>query len=494
MKKVAILLIAATVALSFPAHAGIQQALDSMFQSNVTTPGAYQSATRGGYVGGGISLRTPVKPINLVAFDPPRFSAGCGGIDMYGGSFTFINKNQFTALLRQIMNNAIGLLFQAALQNISPSMSSLLDSFQKKLQELNALASNTCQIANQVVDFTGLGDALSTKAKKSGASVGATTGSWSDLFAGEHPESQAQSKTDNRTVEDKNPAAGNFTWRALHRSQVSEAIGMVGMVADPGDPNGVIAKQFIMSLLGTAVSTSYKPETNAANTTQPSYDATFGPKFGLVDLIAAEEVKVYSCASSPAVGGDADGEGPHSCVNVTPEIALDFAGTIYYVRNMLYGDSTQVTVAGIKAAIAAHSPDNPGANSIYGRIVNCSTPGCGMSTKEQNFLQLSAPVFNIMKDAQSDLSTMRSLSEYIEMPLAVMIAEKMGEATIRAAKTAWNGVPDVNMPPNVRDNIISLERQMENLHQIAAEYRDQYDKARVMADNVRKYLPSVSVQ
>ena len=83
-----------------------------MFMSNATPPQAYSSQSRGGFVGGGISVRAPISNINLVAFDPPRLAAGCGGIDMYGGSFTFINSSQLAALFRQIAANAAGRIIQ----------------------------------------------------------------------------------------------------------------------------------------------------------------------------------------------------------------------------------------------------------------------------------------------------------------------------------------------------------------------------------------------
>lgn len=490
MKKLVLMFIAATAALSFPAQAGMQDALNSMFQSNVTSPGAYASATRGGFVGGGIAMRTPIKPINLVAFDPPRFSAGCGGIDMYGGSFTFINKNQFTALLRQIMNNAIGLLFQAALQNISPSMSSLLDSFQQKLQQLNSLASNTCAIANQAIDAIAPG-ALSTKAKEATARIGSETGSITDHFAGRSPDSDAQSQADNRATEDKNPSAGNFTWRALHRTQVGDMIGATGMAADPADPTGNKPRAFMMSLLGTAISTGFGTETNPANSTQPSYDKAYGKLFGLMDLIAADSIEVYSCGGQ-AVGGDADSWGPHSCVDLA-KAPIDYSGTFYYVRNMLYGDSTQTTSAGIKNAVNSNSPSSPGPHSIYGKIIACQTTNCTFTPAEQAFLQMAGPVFNLLKDAQLDKESVAQISQYIESPLVLMMAEKIGEAAVRAARGAWNGVADVTMPPEVSKRIGELEAEIGLLRQQTNTLKDDLTKARIVADEVRKNIPNIGV-
>ena len=63
--------------------------------------------------------RTPIRSVNVVSFDPPRFAAGCGGIDMYMGSFSFINGDQIVATLRAIGQNAKGLLFKMAIDVIN---------------------------------------------------------------------------------------------------------------------------------------------------------------------------------------------------------------------------------------------------------------------------------------------------------------------------------------------------------------------------------------
>ena len=52
---------------------------------------------------GGISMRTPVVPnLQLGQIQTPRFSAGCGGIDLYAGGFSAINADQFVENLRAI--------------------------------------------------------------------------------------------------------------------------------------------------------------------------------------------------------------------------------------------------------------------------------------------------------------------------------------------------------------------------------------------------------
>ncbi len=45
-------------------------------------------------------MRTPNTTYNLAAITPPSANAGCGGIDLYMGGFSFVNKEQFVAMLK----------------------------------------------------------------------------------------------------------------------------------------------------------------------------------------------------------------------------------------------------------------------------------------------------------------------------------------------------------------------------------------------------------
>jgi conjugative transfer pilus assembly protein TraH len=482
--KLTATLIIASLILASPAQANMQNALNSMFSANVTNPGAYSSAQRSGFVGGGIALRTPIKPINLMAFDPPRISAGCGGVDMYGGSFSFINAAQFTQLLRNIMNNALGLLFKAALKAIDPGISDLLAEFSKTVNDLNSLASNTCAIANQAISSIKAGT-LETELTQAATQVGTSLGQVGKAFDSLHWPSITQAKSDTKAVEPQNATAGNFTWKALNRKNVANSIGDVSMLIDPADTGGNKSKLFMMSLIGTEINTSLITET-----TIPSKHTYFGPKFGLMDLIDADSVENYGCSGEVA-SGDADAFGPNSCVIVDATITkFEFAGSLSYVRNMLYGDSNQTTSDGIKAAVAANTPDAPGVNSIYYKLFNCTTKGCVLTPKESAFLGMAGPIFKFIKETQYDHHQVVLLSKYIEEPLSVMIVEKIGEATIRAAKTAWNGT-DVKMPDSVSRNIASLDIQLVAIRQLSATYQDSLQKANIIAETARKNFPAL---
>lgn len=102
------------------AFAGILADLGSMVMANSTAPGTMTTKDRVGVFMGAFTMRSPIKAVNLVTFDPPRIDAGCGGIDLYGGSFSFINSQQLIQIFRQVAADAAGLAFKAAIKSISP--------------------------------------------------------------------------------------------------------------------------------------------------------------------------------------------------------------------------------------------------------------------------------------------------------------------------------------------------------------------------------------
>jgi len=114
-RAVAIFLLGCTIA-PLPATARILDTdLSKLFMSNTTSAGTFNNRDRAGVLGGTIALRTPIRAVNLVSFDPPRFNAGCGGIDLSLGSFSFISSEQLTQVFFFFFLNAAPLLFIAVI-------------------------------------------------------------------------------------------------------------------------------------------------------------------------------------------------------------------------------------------------------------------------------------------------------------------------------------------------------------------------------------------
>ena len=177
MKKTAVAVTFAVSALTFPSlsHAGLQDELDSIFSSmsNTTSPGVFKTQRRGVLSGGRYTEKTKIFNENLISFAPPSWKGGCGGIDMFNGSFSFVSSEQIVQLLRQVAANAKGYAFQLALDNVCPDCSKHIESFQKKIQALNQHLGNSCQLAQGIVndvtsayEMKGKTDASITPAKK----------------------------------------------------------------------------------------------------------------------------------------------------------------------------------------------------------------------------------------------------------------------------------------------------------------------------------------
>lgn len=150
------MLTVAGLALSAPApgFADLNGELDNMLGVNVqvNSGGRISTARRGGFYGGSVYVRGKVMNVSVLNFTPPSFAAGCGGVDLFGGSFSMINAEQFVSLLRSIAQNAAGYAFHLALKNICEQCSTIISSLQRAVQEMNQFTGNSCQLAKGIVN------------------------------------------------------------------------------------------------------------------------------------------------------------------------------------------------------------------------------------------------------------------------------------------------------------------------------------------------------
>ncbi len=134
----------------------MQENLEQAFQTlgmghNVTTSGGYQDQTGGFYTGGSVFARSKVNNADLFSLQMPHYRAGCGGIDLFLGGFSYINTQQFTQLLRNIGSNAQGYAFNLALATVTPQIKSVLDDLAAKVQKMTNQSINSCEAAATLV-------------------------------------------------------------------------------------------------------------------------------------------------------------------------------------------------------------------------------------------------------------------------------------------------------------------------------------------------------
>ncbi|MBS0502091.1 MAG: conjugal transfer protein TraH, partial [Proteobacteria bacterium] len=127
--------LAAAVALSLlcaamPSRADLNSEVNDMFNNlgaigNYTAPGAFRGQTYNTYTGGNLMMRSPNKVYQLAAIQFPSAKAGCGGIDVFGGSFSHISAQEFKNMLKNITAALPGIAFQLALEAVSPLLGGL---------------------------------------------------------------------------------------------------------------------------------------------------------------------------------------------------------------------------------------------------------------------------------------------------------------------------------------------------------------------------------
>ena len=144
--------------LLFPATAAASMAsqLNDWFTaqnfSTSTRPGVYETQSARYVTLGGVSYRAPIQqPFRFLTIQTPKFSAGCGGIDLYTGGFSVMNANQFVDALRAIGQNAVSLAFMLAIQIVSPQLSGIMEDIQSWANKYLSMANDSCEAATRLI-------------------------------------------------------------------------------------------------------------------------------------------------------------------------------------------------------------------------------------------------------------------------------------------------------------------------------------------------------
>lgn len=265
LKKSVSAMMIATLMVSSIATADTQSEMQSWFNSmggysNVTGNQVVNGQTSTTYTGGNMFVRTPTQNYQMTSFAPPSITGGCGGIDMFAGSFSFINSSQLTALLRNIGNNAVNYAFMLAIKTASPEMADLLQYLQDQASKLNNLNVNSCHAAEGIVNAVGSAITNGTDQANAQGTGSTVSNLWTDSFqsytswqASNAAKQQAlagASAADPNLAAELNP--GNIVYTALQKSNVPVdmyplMMGLVGAIiiqpaASSGNTNGNKAK------------------------------------------------------------------------------------------------------------------------------------------------------------------------------------------------------------------------------------------------------------
>ena len=296
MKRIVASLLAVTMAATptMARPADLNAEMQAMFNDlgamgNVTAPGAFRGQAMNLYTGGSLMMRSPSKNYSLADVQLPSLRAGCGGIDLFGGSFSFINKQQFVALLRNIGSNAVGYAFKLALQSISPDIDKLLTELHDQINKINAMNINSCEAAQALVNgavgeydnsvqsgCANISQYLGTVADRADARFTCATNAPAIV--------KTAATSSDPNVRNVTFVKGNVVWTALNR--------VTGTIS-PAE------KELIMSVIGTIV--LYPPQDDGSGAMPRYFEPTI---LGLRDLLLGRgasatdgnvEVEIYAC-------------------------------------------------------------------------------------------------------------------------------------------------------------------------------------------------------
>lgn len=368
--------------MSFAGLAGIMGDLNAMYASNTTMPNTFTTADRMGVVGGSYQMRAPVKNVVLFTFDPPRMDAGCNGIDMHGGSFSFINTDQLADIFRKIIANAKGLVFASAIRAVNPGLYELMQQFKTYLHNLNSLAQNTCKMSQSIIDFSdrNLQDAISGPGGQ--GVVSGANGLFSDTFDQLNKFFTNQNDAFKQSAP-FNPQVGATMVKATIASRASRNLGVAGIgdgsSNNPTDPNST-SNRVLYSLLGVEIEGTSCSTGNEDGTTNPvnasgagQVSCKFKPTLSLQNLYEGGgassprsplPLKILQCENPTGSAIPAGGIDAQICTSMSQQ-DYPYVGILGHVNKMIFGDALGVSVS---------------ATSILGKLSDTSS---GKFTAEQ---------------------------------------------------------------------------------------------------------------
>ncbi len=116
------------------------------------TPKVYHTQQRGYFVGGTVHIPPLGQTIHPFEISLPTWkNNSCGGIDILGGGFSYLNFDYIVQSLQNIIQAAPALAFEIALRVLSEQLFGSSNTLQSIIDALNGLNFNSCTAMNGIV-------------------------------------------------------------------------------------------------------------------------------------------------------------------------------------------------------------------------------------------------------------------------------------------------------------------------------------------------------
>lgn len=440
-----LLFVCLSVFMASPAKAGLDSELNGMFNDmiNVTPGESYETQRRGVITGGSLSMRNKLVRPNLISFVPPDIKGGCGGIDLFGGSFSYINSAQFTQLMRSIAQAAVGYAFQLAIEGMCPTCAQIISKLQKDVATLNSLMRNSCEAAQNLVNATGL-RAWRDKEVFEAGGLTAQHGYLEDFFKAKEgtTDSPAKVMIAHGAV---NEITGNIVYEALQASNAASWYAS----------NDEQMKMVMMSLTGTIIRNVKNDNSDAQYDTRPAL-------LSIRDFIEGGQVTIYKCESSKCLLPEGNNSQVINITGIRPKI-----------RKMLFGTGAGATgTGGIIRKLASKAPadqfdsdekkfiaaTSPGAYSLLRRLsTEINSAGlAGDRMVDIQAIELTSYFVEEMYDAIRN--AVESTGRPMDSSMLQVMRDKKEQINSQRA-IAHNAIAGVNTLLSLQENLIRSLRE-----------------------------------
>lgn len=286
-----------------PASASTLDELWDGMNANIGNPGMFKGQTMDHFVGGSASIRVPKKSYQLASMSGPSIGAGCGGIDLYAGSFSFLNSDELVQMFQNIANNAVGAIFKLALDSVSPQLGGVIDYMNDLAQKVNALNVDSCRAAEGIITMAKERGKKSEEENELSMLGSGLKNIWTDIRQAKEKignnieEKKAARKEIKKDPKEKKKLEDvNLTWEALRK------VKFAGGSVIPDEEARLVA-----SLFGAVICEEDKSKPGDEESENPRSCTYYEETLGIESFMGATEGFAVSAANCKLSTGDSKG-------------------------------------------------------------------------------------------------------------------------------------------------------------------------------------------
>lgn len=148
---IAILMLCATYS-----NATWKTVADSQVAIQTTTPTALNTSLTSSFSGGGARVQwSSLGNVTLINATPPKFAAGCNGIEIGFGSISFLDFDNLVAKLKMIASAAPAFAFKMAIDTVCSQCSTIMQDIEQIVEAINNFSLDACAISENLGNSIG---------------------------------------------------------------------------------------------------------------------------------------------------------------------------------------------------------------------------------------------------------------------------------------------------------------------------------------------------